>query len=133
LAKAYLNNTNDFIIHLLTRDLCFVCLLNVIVFLLCSVGFLISHANGSCVLFLFFSHTIHSSHSFYSLHSFQPLPTSSLPQISSSSIFVQKRAGLPVILTEKSIKRGNKTRQKPLNQDWLKYSSRKKQIPKTLN
>ena len=59
-----------------------------------------------------------------------PLPTSSLLQIQSSSISLQKRAGLLGISTECAITRNNKTRYKPWFQGSRRKHSKKKSVPR---
>lgn len=59
-------------------------------------------------------------------------PTSHLPQIHSSSIFLQKKkkAVLPGILNEHGIASYNKTRHKASCQGWMRQASRRKIVPK---
>lgn len=62
----------------------------------------------------FFSHIIHPNYSFPSLHTSQCPPIFPLPQLYSSSIFLQERADLPEISIEHDITGYNKTRHKLL-------------------
>lgn len=69
---------------------------------------------------LFFSHILSPNHNFLSSTPPSPPPASPLPQISCSSISLQKRVGLPVISTERAVTRCTKTRHKPSYQDWMR-------------
>lgn len=57
-------------------------------------------------------------------------PPSAFPQFHSSSISIQKRAGLPGIETEHSITRYSKARHKPSHQGWTRQPSRRKRSQK---
>jgi hypothetical protein len=88
------------------------------------------HCLAYLFFYLFFSHILNPDHNFFSLLYSQSFFTSSLPQIHSSSVSLQKRAGLSRLSTKHGIKSDNMTRYISSYQSWIGYSIRRKDIPK---
>lgn len=64
------------------------------------------------------------------LHSSQLSLSSLLSYIQSCSIHLQKRADLQKAVRKYNTTKDNKTRQKPLHQDWTKQPNRRKIVPR---